>query len=207
MGKLRPIYQKIYNHKDTKTVMDNPPKVSRVKFFPGFQIRLAVFLGKKNFSDSDSSDAILSGVVAGVLSATVVSIVLGYTVLTSVADATAIGKALLSILLGVVLGGGIGGVLGWKLGVLINKILIFNLSGSNLRKVNLNKANLSGTDLSDADLSGADLSDADLSGAKLYRIQGLTLKQVKQAKNWDKACYDPVFATELGLSAEQTKEC
>ena len=36
---------------------------------------------------------------------------------------------------------------------------------------------------------------------------GLTVEQVKKAKNWEKAGSDRSFAFKLGLSPEQTQEC
>ena len=38
-------------------------------------------------------------------------------------------------------------------------------------------------------------------------VRGLTPEQVKRAKNWEKACYDPDFRYQLGLSRAQTEEC
>jgi uncharacterized protein YjbI with pentapeptide repeats len=107
-----------------------------------------------------------------------------------------------------------------------------DLSGAYLISAYLRSADLSGAklisaDLSDADLSGADLSDADLSGAKLISadlgcetvsterpfctnlkgVKNLTLQQIKAAKNWEQACYDPELRKQLKLPPENPKNC
>jgi hypothetical protein len=104
-----------------------------------------------------------------------------------------------------------------------------DLSGADLSGANLSGADLSGADLSDADLSGADLSSADFGstdsssdinndfGSNLRDIftslpKGgdiklirqftdlkITPKQVKLAKNWQKAKYPQEFRKKLGL--------
>ncbi|WP_026735835.1 nSTAND1 domain-containing NTPase [Fischerella sp. PCC 9605] len=95
-----------------------------------------------------------------------------------------------------------------------------NLSDANLRGADLSDANLSDAILSRADLSSANLSNADLSGANLGCIaipieslikfqddqctdfrgaKNLTPRQVKSAKDWDKARYDEEFRSKLGL--------
>lgn len=61
------------------------------------------------------------------------------------------------------------------------------LNGANLRYAILYKANLQ-----DADLLGANLEGADLQYAK-----GLTVEQIKAAKNWDKAIFSPQLEKEL----------
>jgi uncharacterized protein YjbI with pentapeptide repeats len=87
-----------------------------------------------------------------------------------------------------------------------------DLSGANLSEADLSGANLSGANLSEADLSGANLSEANLSGANLSRAnfneiefgdpsRNLTVAQVKLAKNWRKAKFNPEFRKEL-LAAE-----
>jgi uncharacterized protein YjbI with pentapeptide repeats len=89
------------------------------------------------------------------------------------------------------------------------------LNGAKLNGAKLSRADLSGADLSGADLSGAnlsailngaklsraDLSDADLNGADLGEGSELTktLAQIKLAKNWEKAKYDPEIRKKLGL--------
>ncbi|MEP1080139.1 pentapeptide repeat-containing protein [Leptolyngbya sp. PL-A3] len=59
-----------------------------------------------------------------------------------------------------------------------------NLEQANLSNANLVEANLKEAKLQGCNLQGADLQDADLTGAK-----GLTVEQVKAAKNWQKAIY------------------
>ncbi|MFQ4168290.1 nSTAND1 domain-containing NTPase [Scytonema millei] len=84
-----------------------------------------------------------------------------------------------------------------------------NLNGANLNGANLNGANLSGANLSGADLSGANLESANLKDAEfgcstttdqpitectdLRNAKNLTPEQVKQAKNWQEAEYNPEF--------------
>jgi hypothetical protein len=70
---------------------------------------------------------------------------------------------------------------------------------SNLRQANFNKACLVQADLRRADLAGANLHQADLSKANLIATKGLLPDQVKQAKNWQQALYDPAFSEQLGL--------
>ncbi len=104
-----------------------------------------------------------------------------------------------------------------------------NLSGANLSSATLNgadihgasltSATLNGATLTDADLSGADLSSAtltyanfagayltdtnlegaDLEGADLREVEGLTIDQIKAAKNWELAKYDDAFHAQIGL--------
>lgn len=93
------------------------------------------------------------------------------------------------------------------------------LWSANLQGANLSYANFQGTDLSyanlqDADLSYADFQQADLSpvnflrtklqgadlrGADLRDAQNLCPEQVKLARNWEFALYDPAFQLQLGL--------
>jgi uncharacterized protein YjbI with pentapeptide repeats len=84
-----------------------------------------------------------------------------------------------------------------------------NLNRANLNRANLSSADLSGADLSSADLSGADLngailsgtilSGADLNGAILSGIKELTVEQVKSARNWHIAQFDPEFQISIDL--------
>jgi hypothetical protein len=67
-----------------------------------------------------------------------------------------------------------------------NAILI----GANLRYANLYKANLQNTNLFEADLEEADLQWA----------KGLTIEQVKEAKNWNKAIFSQEFENKLRAS-------
>ena len=75
-----------------------------------------------------------------------------------------------------------------------------NLKGVSLNSTHFKKANFQGANLQDSDLSNAnfeyaDLTDANLSGANLSETnlknaQGLTLKQIQTANNWQQALYD-----------------
>ncbi|MEB3249125.1 MAG: pentapeptide repeat-containing protein [Merismopediaceae bacterium] len=96
-----------------------------------------------------------------------------------------------------------------------------NFTSANLREANLQKADLSGAKLEEAKLREADLSGADLNGAKLDGatlemaiLNGANLEeadftgakdleppQVKKAKNWEKAIYDPDLSKRLGLNS------
>ena len=100
-----------------------------------------------------------------------------------------------------------------------------NLRGTDLRGASLQAANLTNTDLSNGDLSRADLSNADLrnvdlrnadlrnidltgaqlagadlAGARLAGAKNLTVEQVRQANNWDKAIYDAPMIRRLRAS-------
>ncbi len=89
-----------------------------------------------------------------------------------------------------------------------------NLRGVNLREANLQGAGMIKADLQEANLveanlqeatplganfQGAVLRDANLQGAKLLTTRGLTVRQVKAAKNWELAFYSDDFLKELGL--------
>ncbi|GAB1538405.1 hypothetical protein NUACC21_10660 [Scytonema sp. NUACC21] len=84
-----------------------------------------------------------------------------------------------------------------------------NLKGADLKSADLKGASLKGADLKGADLSSTDLIDAEFGCAKnlfgiiectnLKNAKNLTPEQVKQAKNWEKAEYDPEFRKKLGL--------
>ncbi|MEM1394608.1 MAG: pentapeptide repeat-containing protein [Cyanobacteria bacterium P01_C01_bin.38] len=80
-----------------------------------------------------------------------------------------------------------------------------NLSRTNLSKTRLYDANLSRARLYGANLENANLSGADLNGAIFWdkesgkEAKNLTLEQIKQAENWEKAIYSPEFRKELGL--------
>ena len=69
-----------------------------------------------------------------------------------------------------------------------------DLSGANLACAHLKDANLKAANLYEARLHGADLTGANFSSA-----EGITVEQVKRAKNWDKARYSPDFRKLLGL--------
>lgn len=96
-----------------------------------------------------------------------------------------------------------------------------NLSGANLRGAFLRVGHLPGAYLVEADLTGALLNSADLIGTQLdgaelefadFRsipsdrtnpflppTRGLTVEQIKTAKDWKKAYYDDGLVKELGL--------
>ena len=106
-----------------------------------------------------------------------------------------------------------------------------NFSGSNLNDVNLSGVNLNGANLSNATLIEAKLSNATLIGAKITGAmlgnanfgnadlgcikhctnfkgaKDITPEQIKKAKNWQSACYDPDFRIKLGLPPQNPKQC
>lgn len=93
-----------------------------------------------------------------------------------------------------------------------------NLNNANLTDAILKGANLSNADLSNANLTGADLSDANFScftvsyNNKTYCTNlkgafGITPEQIKKAKNWQQACYDPAERKKLGLSPQNPQNC
>ncbi|NEZ67034.1 pentapeptide repeat-containing protein [Leptolyngbyaceae cyanobacterium CCMR0082] len=71
-----------------------------------------------------------------------------------------------------------------------------NLKNADLSETNLTKAKLTGADVTHCNFQNADLSEADLSHAK-----GLTIEQVKSARNWQAAIYDDAFVAKLGIAA------
>ena len=64
------------------------------------------------------------------------------------------------------------------------------LTDAELRGATLRGAILTGVNLYGADLYGADLYNAELRGAELRGAKNLSSKQIKLAKNWNKALYD-----------------
>jgi uncharacterized protein YjbI with pentapeptide repeats len=89
-----------------------------------------------------------------------------------------------------------------------------NLRGADLQNANLATANLKGAKLRAANLRGADLSNAifdgavldhvvfdqaNLDGAQFRGAMGLTPAQLKRARNWSRAMYDPSLSSLLGL--------
>jgi uncharacterized protein YjbI with pentapeptide repeats len=87
-------------------------------------------------------------------------------------------------------------------------LVMAELKGANLTKASLKSANLTGADLLKANLSGVNLQRANLIGANLTdaNLEGADLRgalfdieQIKRAKNWDKAIYDPEVREKLGL--------
>ncbi|MEI2582376.1 pentapeptide repeat-containing protein, partial [Scytonema sp. PRP1] len=96
-----------------------------------------------------------------------------------------------------------------------------DLSRANLSSANLNGANLNGANLRSADLSGANLSGAALGCytfftknftekticTNLKGVKNLTSQQIKAAKNWEQACYDPELRQQLNLPPKNPKNC
>lgn len=78
-----------------------------------------------------------------------------------------------------------------------------NLSGANLNGADLGDANLNLANFFDANLRGANLANADLEGASFEKARNLTVAQVKQAKNWDKAKYDEEFQRQLSSNVQE----
>lgn len=70
-----------------------------------------------------------------------------------------------------------------------------DLRKANLEKVNFRKADLRETKLQEAKLKGAELTFSDFRGA-----EGLTVAQVKQARNWHRAFYDNGLRKALGVT-------
>jgi uncharacterized protein YjbI with pentapeptide repeats len=98
-----------------------------------------------------------------------------------------------------------------------------NLSGVVLSFADVDAADLSRANLDAADLSGANFKFADLNEANLkladlscnsfanlctdFRgVRNLTPEQVKSAKNWQQAIYNPAFCQQLGLKECKTKQ-
>ncbi|WP_192843614.1 pentapeptide repeat-containing protein [Leptolyngbya sp. NIES-2104] len=83
-----------------------------------------------------------------------------------------------------------------------------DLTGASFIGANLNMADFTGADLSKvcfdmANLNRAKFRRANLFNASLKNAQGLTLDQIKTARNWEKADYDEDFRQKLGLPPEQ----
>ncbi|GEM_PF-4554289 len=85
-----------------------------------------------------------------------------------------------------------------KANLMLANLKFAKLIKANLKFTTLIKANLSEANLIKADLTGANLTDANLEGADL-RGAIFDVEQIKKAKNWDKAIYDPEVAKKLGL--------
>jgi uncharacterized protein YjbI with pentapeptide repeats len=74
-----------------------------------------------------------------------------------------------------------------------------NLRGADLRGAIFNNANLSGADLSEADFRDIEFTPPDHFDPGKKKTIGLTLEQIRKAKNWNKALYDEDFRKQLGL--------
>jgi uncharacterized protein YjbI with pentapeptide repeats len=77
-----------------------------------------------------------------------------------------------------------------------------DLSCAELKSANLTQANLEETILSRTDFEGADLQDvtwnnADLNKANLINAKNLNPEQLRKAKNWRTATYNPEFIPQL----------
>lgn len=105
----------------------------------------------------------------------------------------------------------------WRTNLTGANLSISDLSSADLHGANLSKANFSGANFGIADssipsldrpnlsytrLGGANITEANFRGAK-----GLIPEQIKAAKNWQSACYDPDFRKQLGLPPENPKNC
>jgi hypothetical protein len=87
-------------------------------------------------------------------------------------------------------------------------------SEADLAKAVIWNADLRKTDLRDADFSKADLAkasliDDDIGGVifctNFKGAKGITTEQIKKAKNWQTACYDPDFRIKFGLPPQNPK--
>lgn len=87
-----------------------------------------------------------------------------------------------------------------KCGFLDANLMGAYLGGADLTAADLRNADLQGANFLAADLLNADLTHADLQGASFRRAKNLEVSQIKSAKNWEFAEYDPVLRVQLGLS-------
>ncbi|OYD98408.1 hypothetical protein CDG77_06370 [Nostoc sp. 'Peltigera membranacea cyanobiont' 213] len=69
--------------------------------------------------------------------------------------------------------------------------------GALLKNANFQRANLKKAKFGNANLEGAKLDNADIEGASFWNATGLTVKQVKSAKNWETAEYSKDFHEKL----------
>jgi uncharacterized protein YjbI with pentapeptide repeats len=82
---------------------------------------------------------------------------------------------------------------------------------ASLERANLTKANLSSAVLDEANLQGANLTDCSLNDANLHKanlegVIGLTVQQIKSAKNWSEANFDPAFRAQLEADSHPLPE-
>jgi uncharacterized protein YjbI with pentapeptide repeats len=75
-----------------------------------------------------------------------------------------------------------------------------------LKEADLESANLQKAKLTGADLENAKLENADLMGANLFQAKGLSLTEVKTAKNWKLAFYDSKLRKKLMLPADHNEK-
>lgn len=87
---------------------------------------------------------------------------------------------------------------------------------ANLEKAQIPGANFQGADLKDTkfkdaiicdDIFDDSTSDKKTICANFIRAKNLTPEQVKSAKNWEKACYDPELRIKLGLPPDNPDDC
>lgn len=82
-----------------------------------------------------------------------------------------------------------------------------DLAGAYLQGVNLTKGRMCGADLTGAVLNSADLSFADFrSVPEIGTTRGLEPQQVKSARNWQNAYYDPELLRALGLPPDHNQK-
>ncbi|MDJ0582439.1 pentapeptide repeat-containing protein [Crocosphaera sp.] len=74
-----------------------------------------------------------------------------------------------------------------------------NFTGAELQGAIFTDTNLSEANFTNADLSDAKFTNADLEKANFKRAKHITPQQIKGAKNWEQAKYDPDFRKQLGL--------
>ncbi|MHC5827435.1 MAG: pentapeptide repeat-containing protein, partial [Nostoc sp.] len=91
-------------------------------------------------------------------------------------------------------------------------LIVARLQKAHLNKANLQEANLAGAIFQKANIKDAQLQDTQLCDeispgkvlcADFRGVKNLTVQQVKVAKNWKKAHYDPEFRKQLGLLPEK----
>ncbi|MDB9458194.1 pentapeptide repeat-containing protein [Dolichospermum circinale CS-545/17] len=101
-----------------------------------------------------------------------------------------------------------------------------SLEQAKFQKAHLYKANLEESTIKGANFQGADLEDTKFKDAimcgdvfdqatssrkyicaNFIEAKNLTAEQVKSAKNWEKACYDPELRIKLGLRPDNPDDC
>lgn len=101
-----------------------------------------------------------------------------------------------------------------------------SLEQAKFQKAHLYKANLKESKIKGANFQGADLEDTKFKDAimcgdvfdqatssrkyicaNFIEAKNLTPEQVKSAKNWEKACYDPELRIKLGLPPDNPDDC
>jgi len=77
------------------------------------------------------------------------------------------------------------------------------LDGSSFRGADFRDADFRGADPRDADFRDADFGNANFRDADFRGAKGITPEQIKQAKNWQEARYDPDLRQQLELPPEK----